>query len=91
MSVGAGVTIGPGTTVTRTGSFADPGADTWTASVDYGDGSGPHPLALNPDKTFALGHTYSQPGSFAVAVWVKPTRTAPWVPARSPSTSCRCR
>ncbi len=63
-------TIAPGTTVSRIGSFADPGADTWSATVDYGDGSGPHPLALNPDKTFALGHTYSSPGSFAVTVWV---------------------
>ena len=70
VSAGGGATILAGATFSRTGSFADPGADTWIASVDYGDGSGPHPLALNPDKTFALGHTYASPGSFAVSVWV---------------------
>ncbi len=38
--------------------------------VDFGDGKGPQWLALNPDKTFALSHTYLRPGSFVVAVWV---------------------
>src|SRR5262249_19669816 len=36
------------------GSFSDPGADTWTATVDYGDGSGAQPLTLNAGKTFYL-------------------------------------
>ena len=67
---GAGVTIGPGATVTQVGSFTDPGSDTWTASVDYGDGQGRQPLALNPDKTFVLNHAYSQPGSFPIVVYV---------------------
>jgi hypothetical protein len=52
------------------GSFGDPGADTWTATVNYGDGSGPQPLTLNNDKTFNLRHTYQQPGVFAVTVTV---------------------
>ncbi len=71
VSAGGGVTTTSGSTVSRVGSFTDPGADTWTASVDYGDGKGPQLLALNPDKTFALSHTYASPGSFVVAVWVK--------------------
>jgi hypothetical protein len=71
VSVGTTATIGPGATLSRLASFADPGADSWTASVDFGDGSGAHPLPLNPDKTFALSHTYSSPGSFAVTVWVR--------------------
>ena len=70
VSAGGGATITAGATLGRTGSFADPGADAWIASVDYGDGSGTHSLALNPDKTFALGHTYASPGSFAVSIWV---------------------
>ena len=41
-----------------TGSFADPGADTWTGTIDFGDGGGPQPLSLNADKTFRLGHSY---------------------------------
>jgi hypothetical protein len=50
------------------GSFVDPDADTWTGTVDYGDGAGPQPLALNPDKTFALQHTYADEGPHAVTV-----------------------
>ncbi|MEX0974477.1 MAG: hypothetical protein WD024_03865 [Bacillota bacterium] len=29
-----------------TGSFTDPGEDTWTATIDFGDGSGPLSLTL---------------------------------------------
>jgi hypothetical protein len=54
----------------RGGSFADPGADAWTATVDYGDGTGVQPLALNADKTFALDHTYLDNGTFTITVRV---------------------
>lgn len=54
----AGGSILEGDTFVGSGSFTDPGADAWTATVDYGDGSGPQPLTLNPDKTFSLQHTY---------------------------------
>ena len=46
LAKGADATIDEGTTFTRTRSFSDPGADTWTATVDYGDGSGVQPLAI---------------------------------------------
>ena len=59
-----------GDTFTATGSFTDPGADAWTATVDYGDGTGSQPLALNADKTFALEHTYLDNGDFTVTVRV---------------------
>jgi hypothetical protein len=59
-----------GTTFTASGYSVDPGADTWTALVDYGDGSGLQPLQLNPDKTFALNHNYTTVGLFAVWVFV---------------------
>ena len=36
-------TVAEGSTFTRSGSFTDPGADTWTATVNYGDGSGVEP------------------------------------------------
>lgn len=58
-------------TLSRIGSFTDPGADSWTATVDYGDGSGVQPLTLNADKTFALNHTYAEMGNtFTVTVTV---------------------
>ncbi|TMD64031.1 MAG: LamG domain-containing protein, partial [Chloroflexi bacterium] len=48
-------TINEGSAYTASGSFSDPNAgDAWTASVDYGDGSGKQTLALNADKTFNL-------------------------------------
>ena len=53
------------------GVFIDPGAsDTWTATVDYGAGAGPQPLALNPDNSFALGNVYPAAGVFTVIVTV---------------------
>jgi hypothetical protein len=51
------------------GSFTDPGADPWTATVDYGDGTGRAPLALAA-MGFTLDHTYGQAGVFTVDVQV---------------------
>jgi hypothetical protein len=70
ISAGINATIAPGTEFVRTGSFADPNPDTWTGTVDYGDGLGPEPLALGPDKTFTLDHTYAKPGSYVVGVTI---------------------
>jgi hypothetical protein len=55
---------------TASGSFTDPGADTWTATVDYGDETGVQALTLNPNKTFALDHTYLDNGDFTATVRV---------------------
>ena len=65
----AGATLLPGETYSREGSFTDPGADPWTATVNYGDGSGVAALPL-AGKTFALSHTYVAVGSFTVTVRV---------------------
>jgi VCBS repeat-containing protein len=67
---GTSVTISEGSTASWTGSFTDPGSDTWTATVDYGDGSGAQPLALSPIKTFSLSHVYTDDGSYTVTVTV---------------------
>jgi PKD repeat protein len=56
--------------LTGSGSFTDPGADLWTATVDYGDGSGAQLLALNPDKSFPLNHAYIAGGIYTVEVCV---------------------
>jgi hypothetical protein len=42
-----------------TGSFSDSdlSGDSFTATVDYGDGSGVHPLSIN-GRYFSLSHTY---------------------------------
>jgi endonuclease G len=65
----AGASLFPGETYTATGAFTDPGADTWTATVNYGDGSGQQALALT-GKTFQLGHQYTAAGTFTVTVSV---------------------
>ena len=63
--------INEGSAYTASGSFTDPDAgDAWTASVDYGDGSGKQALALNADKTFNLSHVYDDNGSYPVTVTV---------------------
>lgn len=44
-------------TFSRSGSFTDPGTNSWTAAVNWQDGTGDHPLTLTA-KTFALSHQY---------------------------------
>src|SRR6185437_10911334 len=60
-----------GSTFTTTGSFTDPDSfDSWTATVNYGDGSGTQPLGLNSNQTFNLSHVYGTPGNYLVSVSV---------------------
>jgi hypothetical protein len=61
--------LNEGDTFARSGSFTDPGAETWTATVDYGDGLGAQPLALD-GKNFELNHVYTHSGNYSVAVTV---------------------
>ena len=55
----------------REGHFEDPGRDTWTGFVDYGDGAGEQELELTEDKTFNLEHTYRETGTYNVTVRVE--------------------
>jgi hypothetical protein len=71
VSAGDDATIDEGGTFGGTGTFTDPGPDTWTATVDYGDGSGEQTLALGADKTFALSHLYADNGTYTVTVKVR--------------------
>ncbi len=57
VAAGADVTLNEGDQLNRSGSFTDPGADPWSATVNYGDGGGVQTLALS-GKTFTLLHTY---------------------------------
>jgi N-acetylneuraminic acid mutarotase len=52
-----------------TGDFFDPGADTWSATVDYGDGSGAHALSFE-GRRFSLSRTYGDAGTYTVRVTV---------------------
>jgi len=70
VNVGVATAINEGGTFSRSGSFTDPGTDTWTGTVNYGDGSGTQTLTLNPDKTFSLSHVYADDGLYTVSVTV---------------------
>lgn len=69
VAAGADVTLAPGRALDRSGSFDDPGPDSWTATVDYGDGGGPVSLALT-GTAFALSHSYAAEGAYTVTVTV---------------------
>ena len=62
-------TLIAGETYSAAGSFSDPGADVWSATVNYGDGGGPQPLPL-VGKSFAVAHTYTNARTFTLAVSV---------------------
>ena len=69
--LGADAIVDEGSLFTRTGSFTDAdGGDSWSATVDYGDSSGPEPLLLNANQSFALSHVYRDNSSYAVTVVV---------------------
>jgi hypothetical protein len=67
-------TINVGDTFTRNGSFTDPGADSWTVTVDYGDGTS-GPLTLT-GKNFTVSHRYTQPGDYTLTVMVNDGSTS---------------
>ncbi len=50
------------------GSFVDPGDDTWTATVNFGDATPTEAVALSPDRTFAFEHAYTIAGVYTVTV-----------------------
>jgi len=60
------------------GYFIDPGTDTWTVTVDFGDGTvatstdGSGEVVLNADKTFQIAHQYmfTQPEAFRIQTTV---------------------
>src|SRR5439155_141529 len=70
VDVGSAASLTQFDTLSRRGQFGDPGAGTWTASVDYGDGTGVQSLPLNADRSFTLSHVYASAGSFAAKVVV---------------------
>ena len=65
----AGASLLPGETYTGGGTFTDPGADSWSATVDYGDGSPIQALALR-DGSFTLSHRYTVAGAHTVTVTI---------------------
>jgi hypothetical protein len=69
VDAGGGVVLEWGQPLGRGGAFTDPGAEDWTATVDYGDGSGLLGLVLS-EKSFTLAHSYARAGWYTVTVTV---------------------
>lgn len=70
IALGSPIALASGALLDRLGAFADPGGDAWSATVDYGDGTGTDQLLLNPDKSFKLNHVYTKMGQYDVVVKV---------------------
>jgi PKD repeat protein len=66
----SGAQLLQGESYAAAGSFADADPDQWTATVDYGDGAGSQPLALDGTR-FALAHRYTTAGTHTVTVTVR--------------------
>jgi DNA/RNA endonuclease G (NUC1) len=56
-----------GATYNVTGSFTDPGADAWTATVHWGDGSAAEVVPLS-GRNFSLTHIYTAAGTYSVSI-----------------------
>ncbi|HWJ83711.1 MAG TPA: PKD domain-containing protein [Nocardioides sp.] len=69
VDAGPDATVDEGVAFRRTGSYTAPDGDVVTATVDYGDGAGPQPLAL-AGGSFTLDHTYADNGGRTVTVTV---------------------
>lgn len=71
------VTAGPDAEVTvgeklqRSVSFTDADSASWSATVDYGDGSGAQPVTPGADKRIGLEHQWGTAGTYTVTVKVK--------------------
>lgn len=63
-------TIPGGQSFSLPGAFVDADSSSWTATVDYGDGSGTQPLTLNLDQTFTISHVYATAGQRTITVAV---------------------
>lgn len=63
--------VAEGGVFSRPLSFQDPGADTWSVSVTYGDSPTVFKPAVDPlNKSFTLDHTYTANGNYKVTVTV---------------------
>ncbi|HQR08445.1 MAG TPA: Ig-like domain-containing protein [Gemmatales bacterium] len=52
------------------GSFTDPDNDIWTATVNFGDGTGDRPMDTFSDKTFGNLKAFASPGTYTVTVTI---------------------
>ena len=69
VEAGANTTIGEGSTLFRTIDLSDPDNDTYTITVDYGEGAGPTSFNTT-SKTPNISNHYESEGTYTVSVQV---------------------
>jgi hypothetical protein len=69
VDAGPDVILVPGQALGQTVVFTDPGADTWTAEIAYGEPS-PTDVQELSDRSFTLAHSYVAAGTYTVTVTV---------------------
>lgn len=67
---GGMVSVASGAALNSTLTFADPGSDSWTATVDYGDGTGKQPITVGAGKSLPIEHTFPSNGVYSVTLEV---------------------
>jgi hypothetical protein len=70
VNAGTDVNLTAGNSLNFNGSFSDPDAGPWTATVNYGNGSGTLPLALGAGNSFTLSDIYNTAGTYTATVSV---------------------
>ncbi|MDJ0754166.1 MAG: putative Ig domain-containing protein [Ardenticatenaceae bacterium] len=58
-----------GELLTASAAFSDPGADSWTAQVDFGDGSSPQPVTID-GNSLTFNHLYAAAGEYTMTITV---------------------
>ena len=69
VEAGGDIAVDPGETVTRTVFITDPGAETWSVAIDWGDLLPPQQFDV-AGRIFGISHAYAASGVFPVTVTV---------------------
>jgi hypothetical protein len=71
LALGKTVAMRARTTMSRWCRFSDPGGHAWSATVNYGDGSGTKRLTLARGGRFHLLHRYAKAGTYRITVKIR--------------------
>jgi hypothetical protein len=71
LALGKTVSMRARTTMSRWCRFSDAGGHGWSATVNYGDGTGTKRLGLARGGRFHLLHRYAKPGTYRITVKIR--------------------
>lgn len=77
ITMGSGATIRPGSSFTLSASFTDSDHDTWSCTLNWGDGAADvHLTNCAPDQPIQVSHQYTKPGTYTVTLTVQDSKNA---------------